>query len=201
MLTALIRLTTRRKSLAIGSATISADFLSQHHTCHDPRRGIAHFLRQRSRLYLPCCSPCDKGAEQMTSAIEKHAPSERLLTKTCQNTQNSFVAVSLCDYHKQFQVLLLTLGQRPHPGPIARTRQAKELIESAAPSFVTGNAIKPGASKEFYNARSLHQITTIEPAKLERLIACDLLPDLPPFIGRVCSGYAPDRGVLRTRLV
>jgi len=72
----------------------------------------------------------------MTSAIEKHAPSERLLTKTCQNTQNSFVARSLCDYHKQFQVLLLTLGQMPHPGPIVRTRQEKELIESAAQRFV-----------------------------------------------------------------
>jgi hypothetical protein len=70
----------------------------------------------------------------MTSAIEKHAPSERLLTKTCQNTQNSFVARSLCDYHKQFQVLLLTLGQMPHPGQIVRTRQEKELIESAAQS-------------------------------------------------------------------
>jgi hypothetical protein len=29
----------------------------------------------------------------------------------------------------------------------------------------------------------------------------DLLPKLPSFIRRVCSGYAPDRGVLRTQLV
>ena len=29
----------------------------------------------------------------------------------------------------------------------------------------------------------------------------DLLPNLPPFIRRVCSGYTPDRGVLRTQLV
>ena len=29
----------------------------------------------------------------------------------------------------------------------------------------------------------------------------DLLPKLPSFIRRVCSGFAPDRGVLRTRLV
>ena len=29
----------------------------------------------------------------------------------------------------------------------------------------------------------------------------DLLPDLPSFIRRVCSGYAPVWGVLRTRLV
>jgi hypothetical protein len=31
--------------------------------------------------------------------------------------------------------------------------------------------------------------------------ADDLLPNLPPLISRVCSGYAPDRGVLRTQLV
>ena len=31
--------------------------------------------------------------------------------------------------------------------------------------------------------------------------AADLLPNLPSFIRRVCSGYAPDRGVLRTQLV
>jgi hypothetical protein len=29
----------------------------------------------------------------------------------------------------------------------------------------------------------------------------DLLPNLAPLISRVCSGYAPDRGVLRTQLV
>jgi hypothetical protein len=29
----------------------------------------------------------------------------------------------------------------------------------------------------------------------------DLLPNLSSFIRRVCSGYAPDRGVLRTRMV
>jgi len=29
----------------------------------------------------------------------------------------------------------------------------------------------------------------------------DLLPNLPSFIRRVCSGYAPDRGVLRTQSV
>ena len=29
----------------------------------------------------------------------------------------------------------------------------------------------------------------------------DLLPKLPSFIRRVCSGYAPDRGVLRTQSV
>jgi len=29
----------------------------------------------------------------------------------------------------------------------------------------------------------------------------DLLPNLPPLISRVCSGYAPDRGVLRTQSV
>ena len=29
----------------------------------------------------------------------------------------------------------------------------------------------------------------------------DLLPELPSFIRRVCSGFAPDGGVLRTRLV
>ena len=31
--------------------------------------------------------------------------------------------------------------------------------------------------------------------------AADLLPNLPSFIRRVCSGYAPDRGVLRTQSV
>jgi hypothetical protein len=29
-------------------------------------------------------------------------------------------------------------------------------------------------------------------------IGGDLLPVLPPFIGRVCSGYAPGWGVLQT---
>ena len=29
----------------------------------------------------------------------------------------------------------------------------------------------------------------------------DLLPNLSSFIRRVCSGYAPDRGVLRTQSV
>ena len=29
----------------------------------------------------------------------------------------------------------------------------------------------------------------------------DLLPNLPSLIGRVCSSFAPDWGVLRTRLV
>jgi hypothetical protein len=29
----------------------------------------------------------------------------------------------------------------------------------------------------------------------------DLLPDLPSFIRRVCSSFAPPWGVLRTRLV
>jgi hypothetical protein len=32
-------------------------------------------------------------------------------------------------------------------------------------------------------------------------LTTDLLPNLPPLISRVCSGYAPDRGVLRTQLV
>jgi hypothetical protein len=32
-------------------------------------------------------------------------------------------------------------------------------------------------------------------------VGTDLLPNLPPLISRVCSGYAPDRGVLRTQLV
>jgi hypothetical protein len=29
----------------------------------------------------------------------------------------------------------------------------------------------------------------------------DLLPELSSFIGRICSGYAPPWGVLRTQLV
>ena len=33
-----------------------------------------------------------------------------------------------------------------------------------------------------------------------RQVDVDLLPNLSPFISRVCSGYAPGRGVLRTRL-
>jgi hypothetical protein len=28
--------------------------------------------------------------------------------------------------------------------------------------------------------------------------AIDVLPELPSFIGRICSGYAPPLGVLRT---
>jgi len=32
-------------------------------------------------------------------------------------------------------------------------------------------------------------------------VLTDLLPNLPPLIKRVCSGYAPDRGVLRTQSV
>ena len=35
----------------------------------------------------------------------------------------------------------------------------------------------------------------------ENPTARDLLPNLPSFIRRVCSGYAPDRGVLRTQSV
>jgi hypothetical protein len=31
--------------------------------------------------------------------------------------------------------------------------------------------------------------------------AADVLPDLPSFIGRVCSGYAPVWGELQTPLV
>jgi hypothetical protein len=34
-----------------------------------------------------------------------------------------------------------------------------------------------------------------------RILAGDLLPDLSSFIRRVCSGYAPAWGVLRTQLV
>jgi len=33
---------------------------------------------------------------------------------------------------------------------------------------------------------------------VKRHVAGDLLPVMPPFIGRVCSGYAPGRGVLQT---
>ena len=29
----------------------------------------------------------------------------------------------------------------------------------------------------------------------------DLAPEMPPFMGRVCSGYAPQWGVLQTRSV
>jgi hypothetical protein len=32
-------------------------------------------------------------------------------------------------------------------------------------------------------------------------ILADVLPDLPSFIGRVCSGYAPVWGELQTPLV
>ena len=35
----------------------------------------------------------------------------------------------------------------------------------------------------------------------EREKRSDLPPNLPSFIRRVCSGYAPDRGVLRTQSV
>jgi hypothetical protein len=43
-------------------------------------------------------------------------------------------------------------------------------------------------SKEYFGA---HQIVTVD----------DVLPDLPSFIGRVCSGYAPVWGELQTPLV
>ena len=35
----------------------------------------------------------------------------------------------------------------------------------------------------------------------QQMVPLDLLPKLSPFIRRVCSGYAPDRGVLRTQSV
>ena len=35
----------------------------------------------------------------------------------------------------------------------------------------------------------------------KRIKTGDLLPNLPSFIRRVCSSFAPARGVLRTRLV
>jgi hypothetical protein len=35
----------------------------------------------------------------------------------------------------------------------------------------------------------------------QKKIADDLLPELSSFMRRVCSGYAPDLGVLRTLLV
>ncbi len=39
------------------------------------------------------------------------------------------------------------------------------------------------------------------PRAVSKLVAADLLPNLPSFISRVCSSFAPPWGVLRTRLV
>ena len=41
----------------------------------------------------------------------------------------------------------------------------------------------------------------IPSGKLWETEISDLLPDLPSFIRRVCSSFAPDRGLLQTRLV
>ncbi len=38
----------------------------------------------------------------------------------------------------------------------------------------------------------------ILPLALELYKPVDLLPVMPPFMGRVCSGYAPGWGVLQT---
>jgi predicted XRE-type DNA-binding protein len=44
------------------------------------------------------------------------------------------------------------------------------------------------------------KLTGISQPDLSRLLR-DLLPNLPPFISRLCSSFAPGRSVLRTQLV
>jgi hypothetical protein len=55
-------------------------------------------------------------------------------------------------------------------------------------------------SQKLREVRSVLRGVRAEMRRL-RIKRTDLLPNLPSFIRRVCSGYAPDRGVLRTQLV
>ena len=43
-----------------------------------------------------------------------------------------------------------------------------------------------------------YNLTELRSKSWDGFIGADLLPVMPPFIGRVCSGYAPGRGVLQT---
>jgi hypothetical protein len=52
------------------------------------------------------------------------------------------------------------------------------------------------AERYFVSEASVYRLL-----KAHDLITSDVLPFLSSFIRRVCSGYAPDRGVLRTQLV
>ena len=77
-----------------------------------------------------------------------------------------------------------------HPDIFVLNRQTYETYR-----FTVGdNVMLPidGAPSDLSEARR---------TAIEFLAHSDLLPKLPSFIRRVCSGYAPDRGVLRTRLV
>jgi len=50
--------------------------------------------------------------------------------------------------------------------------------------------------------KTMGQVIQIDEARIrDHLGEIDLLPNLPSLIRRVCSSFAPDWGVLRTRLV
>ena len=74
-----------------------------------------------------------------------------------------------------------------HPDIFVLNRQTYETYR-----FTVGdNVMLPidGAPSDLSEARR---------TAIEFLAHSDLLPKLPSFIRRVCSGYAPGRGVLRT---
>jgi hypothetical protein len=88
-----------------------------------------------------------------------------------------------------------------------RPMVAQALFEMRSASNFVARATFSNCVKHFTDATNCstdYLLGTAQVVGGTRLISWrppDLLPSLPSFIRRVCSGYAPDRGVLRTQLV
>lgn len=78
------------------------------------------------------------------------------------------------------------------------TRALSGAVRNVFPKIESG-VVRDIAVKTFYF--SLVTSAFLFVLALLTGIRPDLLPNLPSFIRRVCSGYAPDRGVLRTQSV
>jgi hypothetical protein len=75
---------------------------------------------------------------------------------------------------------------------LGRESEARELLQF----YMSERREEPGFWDEAF-APGMETDPDVQAAFKES----DLLPNLPSFIRRVCSGYAPDRGVLRTQSV
>jgi hypothetical protein len=82
------------------------------------------------------------------------------------------------------------LGRRSHELSLPLSRRLTNIDGSFA--GIVGAVVSPAFLGRFYNTIDIGQGGSV---------VLDLLPDLPSFIRRVCSSFAPRWGVLRTRLV
>jgi hypothetical protein len=76
-----------------------------------------------------------------------------------------------------------------------------DLFEKKLPKLFPNYTLMVRSDAEMAAIGDAEAYTSFNPPIIAVLDSVDLLPNLPSFIRRVCSSFAPGWGVLRTRLV